>query len=190
MSSVLALDETLFHLINGVWTNRLFDAVFPALTDANKSRAVLVALALGAGLWILKARRKAVETLTGLALTVGASDLLAYRVLKQAVRRPRPEHSGIPVILRAGSHGLYGFPSNHAANCFAAAAFLGTLYPAALAPLLVVAALVGYSRVYVGAHFPLDVVGGGVFGAMIGRVSAAAFKRWRKARAPERRPGR
>jgi undecaprenyl-diphosphatase len=181
VSALLAADERLFHLVNGVWTSRFLDAVLPALSDADKSASFWAAIALGAGFWVCRERRSVLKTLAALVLTVGACDLLAYRVLKQAVRRPRPEYSGISVVLRAGAHGRYGFPSNHAANCFAVVAFLGTLYPAVRIPLFLLASVVAYSRVYVGAHFPLDVAGGAAFGSLVGWTAAAVFRRRRRA---------
>jgi undecaprenyl-diphosphatase len=59
------------------------------------------------------------------------------------------------------------FPSGHAATSFACAAVLAWLTPLHPVPLFVVAALVSFSRVYVGVHYPLDAVGGAVLGLAI-----------------------
>lgn len=99
--------------------------------------------------------------------------VLAVRGLKTAVPMPRPadvlDAARITVIgaRRAG----HSFPSNHAASVFAFAAVWGVLRGWRLgAPLLAVAALVGFSRIAVGAHWPIDVLAG----ALIGTLAAAA----------------
>lgn len=176
---MIALDARLFHLINVVWTNSLFDLVLPALTDLHKARFVAFGLApLGIAYWLYRGRLPALKVLLALCLTVGAADLVAHRLIKPLVHRPRPDPTQMVVILRAPRGGRYGFPSNHAANCFAGAAFLSSVYPALSIPLYALAALVAYSRVYVGVHYPVDVLGGALLGLAMGSIGAAAFKKF------------
>ena len=81
-----------------------------------------------------------------------------------------------------GCGGTFSFPSNHALNTAAAAAFAQVLYPVTgwvTWPLVV---LVGFSRVYVGAHYVSDVLGAWVIGGMLGAGGALLLKRWRKFR--------
>src|SRR5206468_3552783 len=85
------------------------------------------------------------------------------------------------VVLRTARHYGYSFPSIHAANSFAAAAFLGAFYPTPRVLFFAVAAAVAYSRVYVGVHYPLDVAGGALCGLLIGWSAAAALKWWDRA---------
>jgi undecaprenyl-diphosphatase len=84
------------------------------------------------------------------------------------VARPRPERAGEPVTMRAPANGAYGFPSNHAINMGAAASVLTVAYPAGAVVFALGAALIGYSRVYVGAHYPGDVLAGLLLGIAIG----------------------
>lgn len=177
LHSLIAADRLLFHKVNQVWTHPALDAFMPFVTDLHKSRPVLwLVLPAALAAWIYRKRELAARTILALALVVGLTDTLSYRVIKPLVHRARPEGAGVAVVLRAGSGGD-GFPSNHAANTFAAAAFLAPLYPALSVPLFAVAAVVAYSRVYVGAHFPLDVAGGAALGLLIGWLAGAALRR-------------
>ncbi len=80
------------------------------------------------------------------------------------------------VRLLVGRKSGYGFPSNHAANMAALAFSLGMFFPRRLPWLAGAAALVAYSRVYVGVHYPLDVASGFMLGIIIGVASGMAFK--------------
>ncbi len=177
LSAVRGADRLLFVKINSVWTCRALDLLLPALTDANRSPWFWAGLAGVAALWLYRDRARAALVIAALGLTVGASDLLCFRLVKPLVRRLRPEYVLSGVILRAGRHGRYGFPSNHSANAFAAAAFVSSFYPRLSWPLFALAGAIAYSRVYVGAHFPADVLGGAVIGFGLGRLAALGLKR-------------
>jgi undecaprenyl-diphosphatase len=126
---------------------------------------IAAALAL---LW----RRPAV-LLAVLAADVVA-DLSAYG-LKAAIPRERPPlRNPEPRPLVHVPH-TASFPSGHAATSFACAAVIAWISPRLAAPCLLLAAAVGFSRVYVGVHYPLDVVGGAALGlgiALLVRVTA------------------
>lgn len=169
-----SFDRVAFGLINGVWTHPSLDALMPVVTDPHKAPWLLYGVAPAAlGIWLYKGRKHALKVLVVAALAVGACDLLSYRVLKPWAARPRPEYSGVGAIMRVPSGGRLGFPSNHAGNAGAAAAVLSVAYPAASIVFWSLACLVAYSRVYVGMHFPLDVLAGLAIGAMIGWPWAA-----------------
>lgn len=114
--------------------------------------------------------------LTGLAVL--AADGLASFV-KVAVGSKRPDEPG-SLIEIPRSH---SFPSGHAATAFAAATVLSTCAPRLAPAFYVLAAAIAYSRLYVGVHFPLDIVGGIVIGVVTALLLRAAVQR-RLRRAP------
>jgi undecaprenyl-diphosphatase len=105
-------------------------------------------------------------------LAVLAADGLASLV-KAAVGEKRPSEPD-PLVAIPHSH---SFPSGHTATSFAGATALSLVYPRGAPAFYVLAAGVAYSRLYLGVHFPLDVVGGAVIGAATALLLLAAVRR-------------
>ncbi|MBD0289791.1 MAG: phosphatase PAP2 family protein [Thermoleophilia bacterium] len=128
--------------------------------------AVWIALAPLLALW---ARRSPLWTTLVTAACVWTADVIVIAV-KTVVSRPRPfdRLPGTDVLL-SGTVGA-SFPSGHAATSFAGAVILGYLTRRALPWLAVLALLVSFSRVYVGVHYPADVVAGALVGAAVGAL--------------------
>ena len=123
----------------------------------------LVWIAIGLALALL--RRRPALLLAVLAAD-GIADVLA-RAIKSVVDEQRPafryaEPKALVPVPRDHS-----FPSGHAATSFACATVLALAFPRLAAPLYVLAAAIGFSRIYVGVHYPLDVLGGAVLGVAV-----------------------
>jgi undecaprenyl-diphosphatase len=166
-----------------------FDTLFVWLSRAGSNGIVWILIAVAAALvW----RRWALVPVT--IATSLVADWTNY-ALKEAFDRERPSSRFAepePLLRPPDSP---SFPSGHAATSFACATVIGASVPQLRLPLYVLAALVAWSRVYVGVHYPLDTVGGALYGVAVGLVMvravralprlAAALRRSRR----ERRPG-
>jgi undecaprenyl-diphosphatase len=176
MNSFLELDHQLFRLINSTWTTPFLDAFLPSITDLHKTSGfvfIFIPLLIAVLLW--KRKLEGLWIFFGSLLCLGLADLLGGKVIKPFFGRPRPPLVLEDVLIKAPHFGGFSFPSNHAVNMFCAAIFFGFYFPKFRPVLLIFAALVAYSRVYCGVHFPSDVLAGALLGAILG---ACAAKMW------------
>ena len=147
-----------------------------------KWSSLLLVLAL---IWILlhQNRRHALLVLAMIAIAILIADQVSSGLIKQLVERLRPTHDpslGDAVhIVNGYRGGMYGFVSSHAANSFAVATFIALLMRHRLVTcsLFAWAALQCYSRVYLGVHYPGDILGGIVVGVLAG-VVVSYLMRW------------
>lgn len=139
--------------------------------------------------WVWAKRR---EALVGGAILLGlfiATDQLGAQ-LKFLVARARPCQvlSGMHHLVPCG--GTFSFPSNHALNTALVASFLHVLYPRSGWIAWPIVALVGVSRVYIGAHYVTDVLGSWMIGGVLGAGTAWLLLRWPIFRRSEGRAAR
>ncbi len=160
-----SLDIALFVFINQKGQNFFFDWLMPFMTDLKNSLYVFPLLVV----WILlKEKRRGIVTLVFLGLTLTITDQFSSFFLKEWVGRVRPCHVLEHVRLVATDcNSSYSFPSAHAVNIFAAAYFLSQPLKRFALPFYFIALLVGYSRVYIGIHYPLDNILGAGIGILI-----------------------
>jgi undecaprenyl-diphosphatase len=163
------MDYFLYKAINGLSGSSFFDGLFRAL--ANDLTPVLIALV--AALFLLPWPRRRLARRCGAVTATAAAGiaLLINQPIANAVARTRPyvAHSHHAHLLIARSHDP-SFPSDHATGAFALAAAIFFYDRVVGGALLALAALLAFSRVYVGTHYPGDVVGGAAVGIAVALV--------------------
>jgi undecaprenyl-diphosphatase len=118
----------------------------------------------------------AIITLLFIALLITLSDQISVKGFKEVFERWRPTHNpeirDIVHTVKGYRGGDYGFVSSHAANTFAMAFFTTKLFRNRYYGwfIFIWAAVVSYSRIYLGVHYPLDIIGGALLGILLGFV--------------------
>ncbi len=123
----------------------------------------------------LKFGKKVVIVVLFIVLLISIADRASVELFKNVFERLRPSHNPMLeglVHLVDGKGGKFGFVSSHAANCFALAVFISLILKSKfkyIMPIMLFwAVLVSYSRVYVGVHYPADLIGGAMLGVVVG----------------------
>lgn len=170
-------DLTAFRAINGLAGR--YDLIDEAMVRLGHPDQLAVPILLAAGYWLWMKRREALIGVPTLTLLILLADFIGAQV-KHVAARPRPCQVLQQVQEVVGCGGTFSFPSNHALNTAAAAAFFQVLYPATGWASWPLVALIGFSRVYVGGHYVTDVLGGWALGALFG--AGVAFVLLRRSR--------
>ncbi|HRJ15546.1 MAG TPA: phosphatase PAP2 family protein [Saprospiraceae bacterium] len=174
-------DQQVFELLNGQWQSPLLDWLAPLWRD----KRFWIPLYLLLSIFVVRTyRKRGLYFLLALGLTAGISDVASSRIVKPSVQRLRPCNNpelrdDVHLLVHCGSG--YSFTSSHAANHFAAAAFLfftlGRLHRRGRGLWWLWAASIAYAQVYVGVHYPADVLAGAVLGVAIGYLSSRLYLR-------------
>lgn len=169
------VDAALYAAVAQTPTPRLDAAMSRISHAADYSRLWISAATLLAAVGGHRGRQAAVLGL----LATGASSIAANLVAKPVARRRRPDRaaSDTPVARHVRMPVSGSFPSGHAASAFAFATAVGHISPLAAVPLRGLAALVAYSRVHTGVHYPGDVAIGALLGTSIAHVVAREYDR-------------
>ncbi len=170
---IVELDQQLFLALNGLQTP-YFDSYMWLISG--KFAYVLLALAF---LYVSykKGWKECLLVIFTLALTILFADQIASGILKPLVCRLRPSRDkaleGLVYIVNGYRGGKYGFASSHAANAFGAAMLIALLFrnKGLTIWMFVWAALVAYSRIYLGVHYPGDIICGALIGVGSAYVS-------------------
>lgn len=168
------IDSYLFHLVNLGLGRPSLDALFTLITCFG-----IGVISIGVGLFVILAgyiRWNLTLRIAGYSGIVSAAFAgILSQVLKYVWDRPRPimvlhdvRWVGEPLF-------VHSFPSGHTTTAFAFATAIGVFYPKTRWPLYSLATLVGLSRIYLGAHFPIDVLGGAIIGVFSGLFAARIF---------------
>lgn len=171
MDFLYSIDLAVFYFFNHTISTGVLDKFFSIITDVNRWYIAYIILL---GIAFFKGKRKGKIAVIGLLLLITVSDQTGYRILKELFERIRPCNALSDAITPVGCAGGFSFPSNHALNNFAAAIFLLRLFPAYKWAFLIVAILISISRIYLGVHYPSDVIGGALIGAAFGYLFSIA----------------
>ena len=158
------MDNYLFLLINQNLQNDVFDIAMPFITHSGYLIFVMVLVPLFFNDW-----RKGVLIFILCIMGFFIADNIVL-ILKKYFERPRPCNELQNVRLLIACTGSFSFPSGHAATSFAMASIIGHLFRSGAVPAFLLAFLVAFSRIYVGVHYPSDVLGGAVVGGATGGV--------------------
>ncbi len=179
METIISLDQSILLALNGIHTSSL-DVV---MTFASSKFGWIPFYLFLLFLTVKKFGKKVWLPLLIIALTITIADQGSTHLFKNVFQRLRPCHNPelTPILYTPlGCGGLYGFLSAHAANSFAISFLLIALlrdnYPWITPVMVVYAIFVSISRVYLGVHYPTDIMAGAVFGVLIGWFTFSLFR--------------
>lgn len=177
MEYLLTVDRTIFLWINNQWSNPYLDFFFSSIITWLGNAGIVIALVII--FFAVKGRAYFRQHLPWFLAAMLLAGLCIF-ALKKMIPRPRPLTDFAPLI-EAGKVQIHvlgkqlwyrSFPSGDTQTAFTAATYLSFLLPRWTPLFLSLAVGVGLSRIYMGVHFPLDVIAGGLIGAVF------AFGAW------------
>lgn len=175
MGFLVNLDIQCFYFINVHLQNSLFDMIMPFITNKYSWYPLITVL----WLYLVIRGGKKGRTVAFLIIPIIAlSDTLSGRLLKLLIGRVRPCHLLDNVHLLVDCGTSFSFPSAHTSNMFASAALFAAHYGKAITiSWFLLAGLIGYSRVYVGVHYPTDLLGGAISGILCALLVVQVWRR-------------
>jgi membrane-associated phospholipid phosphatase len=180
IKNIISKDQELWYKINVLWQCDFLNTVTPILRNPITWTPLYLFLVV---FLPYKFGKKGFYWCLSFLITFALSDYSSASIIKPLVQRIRPCNDIslqkiIHLLVPCGSG--YSFPSSHATNHFALAFFmifsLHKHYRWILLPSLLWAISISYSQVYVGVHYPLDVLCGGILGGLIGSFVGLFFK--------------
>jgi undecaprenyl-diphosphatase len=183
-ASLNTKDKALFSNINGKWTNPLFDNIMPWVRTSNNWVPLYIVLL---ALIIYRWKKNAWKWVLLAAINVGLTDQISSSIFKPLFHRLRPcadpEIMYQSRLLLDHCSGGFSFTSSHAANHFGIAIFIViTLQPILKNYrflFLIWAALIAYAQVYVGVHYPMDILFGSLIGVIVGYFNGKIFLKFK-----------
>ena len=165
LNKIIELDKALMIFFNKSITNSLFDFIMPIITSKDFLTVIGTLLIFYLAVFCGKKGKIAILVLI---FAAGASDAICAQIIKPWVGRMRPSHEFNEFInLLVSKGGKWSFPSNHAANSFAFATVLSYFFEQKKVVLFALASIIAFSRVYVGVHYPLDIICGAIIGYIL-----------------------
>src|SRR5690606_36403453 len=180
LEKIIQFDQELFLLINQGLSNLVFDWLLPILRNPFTWSPLYLFLII---FFIKHYGKTGILIVACTLLTFGISDFTSSQLIKKSVMRVRPCNDVVfkdEVNLRARCGSGYSFTSSHATNHFALAFFWIILFKRkwkhTVWLAILWAASTSFSQIYVGVHYPLDIVFGALIGTIIGLSTGYLFK--------------
>jgi undecaprenyl-diphosphatase len=171
---IIGIDYYLFDWINNKWSNPFFDFLLPLLRNKYFWAPLYVFLLAFISINI---KKNAGIVVLFLFVTIGISDLTSSHLIKKTIKRERPCNNelindNVRLLVRCGSG--YSFTSSHATNHFAIAGFFFFLFGPLIGRykwiFLAWAGSIAIAQVYVGVHYPLDILAGTILGLLVSLI--------------------
>ena len=170
---IINVDKKIFTFFNSSIANPVFDIFFPIITNQD---IWIIPILLGIIILSIKGGTKGRIASIVLIFGVILADYSSAQIIKPYFQRLRPSHDILDQIrLLVPKGGRYGFVSSHAANMYVSATILGYFYSKQKRLFFTIASLVAFSRVYVGVHYPADIVFGGLLGYGLGWITITSW---------------
>lgn len=180
LDQLIALDKEAFLVINQGMGNLFFDWLMPILRNPYTWAPLYLFLII---FCIKNYGKRGALVIIFLLITFGIADSVSSSVVKPAVGRVRPCNDVMfkeEVTVRVRCGGGYAFTSSHAANHFALALFLIMVFYDRWKHIiwlgLLWATAISFAQIYVGVHYPLDIVGGALLGCSIGFLTGVVYR--------------
>ena len=173
LDGLQSLDVWLFRFGNITLSNSFFDTVMPVITSNSYVLPVLLAYVVGV-LWRGTVRDQIFILLVIAAIAIADQSVTLW---KDLFLRPRPCHSFTDIHLLVPCGTGKSFPSGHATNNFAGAMLAALCYGRWGKVVFVWAVVASFSRVYCGVHYPLDLLGGALWGSLVGWLVFWLYRR-------------
>ena len=173
LSGLSRLDRRSYQAVARLPASKLDGPLRRLATFADFSKPWFIVAAILALFGGSQGRRAAI---TGIA-AIGVTSFAVNQPMKFLSARTRPDRASVPEERWVDMPESTSFPSGHSASAAAFATAVGDVIPSARIPLRAAAALVGFTRVYTGVHYPSDVVVGATVGVVLGRLTSLAVRR-------------
>lgn len=178
-NAIIEFDQSLFTLINGEWANAVLDYILVPIRNKYFWIPLYIFIIT---FTVLNFKKRSYWYLFFILLTFAVTDLASSKIIKESIKRARPCHEiggmeDTRLLVPCGSG--YSFTSSHATNHFGIAFFIiftfGRKRRWVSLAFIIWAAMISYAQVYVGVHYPLDVICGTLLGICMAFLTAELY---------------